>query len=290
MNSRSSLLRHRLLILCNSVVFICALGAVFCYACYRRDRASIREIARIQTADSSTAPERVLTLLHWVYHNHGFHENAEYFLVPRWRATPMQIVNAGGDCADKSRLLWALLDELSIRSSMVMCFDPSGQYPVHTVVEAQVGRDEYMVADPVYDMCFPRPDGSGYYGLLEMRADSQILGDRLWILRATFNHRHPVHAYREERAVYTHASSMNWTRNKASRCLGSIFRGVVGDAMYRWRRPAVLEEPQLACAASFGGLAAFFLLSGRLVKHIARHAQGTTRVVSPIHLVPQPTC
>jgi hypothetical protein len=106
-----------------------------------------------------------------------------------------------------------------------------------------------VIVDPAYGLEFPRPSDAGYYGLWELRNDPSILERRLSELRLTTNRMHPVHAYHAESAPYTLVSSINWNKNFLTKCIHNAARARVGDALYAWPRPLVLEEPKLAMAA-----------------------------------------
>jgi len=208
-----------------------------------------------QAAPSGESPsQRVLALADWVYHHEGFRENDRYFVLPQLRATSVQVLAGGGDCADKSRLLTALLREVDIASTMVMCFDRRSGAPTHTVVEAHIENGWYMVVDPVYRLWFPRPNGQGYYDLLDLRIDPTILELRLDELLAVAPRRSPLWSYNRESAVYDHAASINWNKNAFTRLLHHWIRAGSGDGVYRFPRPLVLEEPKLFVAAALTGL------------------------------------
>ena len=243
---------------------------VCCYVSHLCDCERLRRIAE-QVAPAGQLPsQRVLALLDWVYHNRGFHENNRYFLLPQLRATPMQIVDGGGDCADKSRLLSALLREVGIASTMLMCFDPRTGAPTHTVVEARIEDGAFMVVDPVYRLWFPRPDGRGYYDLLDLRRDPDILNRRLDDLLAFAAPRNPLHSYNRRSAVYDLATAINWNKNVVTRFLHDRIRDVKGDAVCRIPRPILLEEPKLFVALAMivlGTVCCAFALAIRTPGH-----------------------
>ncbi|MDO8630188.1 MAG: transglutaminase-like domain-containing protein [Phycisphaerales bacterium] len=227
-----------------------------------------------QVAPSGESPSRrVLALADWVYRNKGFHENDRYFVLPRLRATPMQVLAGGGDCADKSRLLTALLREVGIASTMLMCFDPRSGAPTHTVVEAHIENGSYMVVDPVYRLWFPRPNGQGYYDLLDLRNDPNILELRLDELLAVAPRRNPLWSYNRESAVYDHAASINWNKNAFTRLLHDQIRVGSGDGVYRFPRPLVLEEPKLFVAAALTGMGCVCFASTVIVRRSKRRRE-----------------
>ena len=222
-----------------------------CYGSHYADRLRLRRVAREVAAGQALPSERVLALLDWVYHNKGFRRNRRYFLLPQLRATPVQVMLEGGDCADKSRLLSALLREIRIPNTMLMCFSRAGREPSHTVVEARVEGGSHMVVDPVYRLWFPRPGSGGYYGLLDLRADPGILERRLDEVCAAAPRRSPLHSYNRQSAVYDAASSVNWDRNLLTMIMKKLIEARRGEDVYRWPRPVVLEEPKLFVTAGF---------------------------------------
>ncbi len=248
-------------------VFAGAAGllAVACLCSYEADSAQLQRIARDITEDESGDVEKIITLGLWVHNNKGFHENDNYFVFRKLRATPLQVVEGGGDCADKSRLLCALLREVGIRSTMVMCFHRQTGVPTHTVVEAQTRTGQYMIVDPVYGLNFPKNSQGDYFGLLDLRADPQILDRRLSDLLATSPRHSAIRSYNTTSAAYDRASSINWDRNVMTRAAHALLAAWYGDEVYRIRRPVVLEEPKLMVAAAFLLVAASILLITRIV-------------------------
>ena len=243
-----------------------------CYIDYRRDCARLRATAQLVVAGAESPADRVIALLHWVYGNQSTKENPRYFLFPRLRATPCQVLETGGDCADKSRLLSAMLREVGIPASMAMCFDPRTGHSTHTIVVAVIAPGTDMVVDPVYDIFFPRPEQRGYYGLLDLRRDATILPHRLDTLCAERPRSHPIHYYNRVSAAYSHASCLNWERNGLTRILGDFLVRNDGDALYTIARPVVLEEPKLfaSLAAAFLGIGAGLTYAG-MARSALRH-------------------
>jgi hypothetical protein len=236
-------------------------AATGCYIDYRRDCARLRAMAQLVVAGAESPADRVIALLHWVFANKSTKENPRYFLFPRLRATPRQVLETGGDCADKSRLLSAMLREVGIPASMAMCFDPRTGHSTHTIVVAVIAPGTDMVVDPVYDIFFPRPEQRGYYGLLDLRRDATILPHRLDTLCAERPRSHPIHYYNRVSAVYLHASCMNWEKNGLTRILRDFLVRNDDDALYTIARPIVLEEPKLlvSLAAALVGIGAGFI-------------------------------
>ncbi len=159
----------------------------------------------------------------------------------------MQVLESGGDCADKSRLLTAMLREVAIPSTMAMCFHPRTGQPTHTVVEARV-ETGYMVLDPTWDLCFPREGEVGYYGLLDLRRDPNILFRRLARLTPAAPPTDKIHHYNREDDVYDAVSTFNWHKNRCTCLLFVVLRSIWADEVYRLSRPTWIEEPKLTVA------------------------------------------
>jgi hypothetical protein len=242
------------------VLVACSVAAAsLCYLLYRQDRVGLRVVAEQITAESSPPAQKVLTLLHWVNEHGTSARNDAYFVFRRMRATPIQVLNAGGDCADKSRLLTALLREVGIPATMAMSYHPQSGRPAHTFVEARIGEQAYMAVDPAYDLYFPKPDSishrmetgvpEAYYDLLDLRCDAGILSRRVDHLREGSSYAPEVQDYYLRPSVeYVTASSINWNKNTLTRLLHFGLQSVYGDAVYRFPRPLVSEEPKLFVA------------------------------------------
>src|SRR5215471_668484 len=80
------------------------------------DNAVLREAAMAVTRDLTTPSAKIIAINHWVYHNQEFAPNDRYFLIPDLGPTPIQVLESGGDCGDKSRLVSAMLRQLGIAS------------------------------------------------------------------------------------------------------------------------------------------------------------------------------
>ena len=264
-----------------SSVVLCALAitllgaAVGCWVGYRRDCNQLRTVAEKITADARSGSERVLALLHWVHVETGTAKNHSYFVLPTLGATPIQVLRAGGDCADKARLLSAMLREVGVPATMAMCFHPATGQPSHTIVEARTDPGVFMVVDPAFDLYFPRSDGSGYFGLLDLRRDPAILLRRLDQLCDTAPRTDPIHAYNRTLAVYDRAGSINWNRNRLMGFVRDRLLPGLGDDVYRLSRPLPFEEPKLfvATVALLLGLTASSLCGFRVWQARSRHAR-----------------
>jgi hypothetical protein len=178
----------------------------------------------------------------------------------------VQVLEGGGDCADKSRLLWAALRANGIPATMVMLFHPETNAPTHTVVEARIGPNQYMLADPAYNLVFPTPEGT-FYDILDLRANPSVLDQRLNELLADPGGRE-LRAYRRDICSYSQASSINWNRNTLTRTAHSLFKLLLGQEVYRLPRPVILEEPKLAVASLTFGLAVIVATPPLLIRKL----------------------
>lgn len=232
-------------------LFILALiVATRCWEAYARDRQTLRDVVRDVVPPNAKSAERVLALLHWVYDLAGTRRNNGYFLVPALRATPAQILRNGGDCADKSRLLAALLHEADVPATMALCFDQVTGAPAHTIVQARVGPDEYMAVDPAFDLFFPKAGEPGYHDLLDLRRDPTLVDRRVEAIQAGAGPESPVRRYYlRSGAAYETAATINWNRNFLLGWIHASLHALYGEAVYRLPRPRLLEEPQLFVAA-----------------------------------------
>jgi hypothetical protein len=226
-----------------------ALISLACYASYRSDQARLREIALRETRGISSPAGRAIRLTYWVYHNRGFSKNHGYFLIRRLGPTPVQVLDFGGDCADKSRLLASMLREIGIPTTVAMCFDRPGN-PTHTVVDARLPDGTSMVLDPIWDLYFPREAGGGYYGLLDLRRDPSVLWRRLEVVTAAAPPGSKILRYNVKADIYDYASTINWDKNRLTRSVRTVVAWWLGDRVFVLPRPTILEEPKLLVAAS----------------------------------------
>jgi transglutaminase-like putative cysteine protease len=99
----------------------------------------------------NTDSARIRAANDWVYHNRGFAKNDQNFIVPVLGLTPIQVMEQGGECGDKSWLVAAMLNSLDIDTNLVMISLCQHCGFIHTVVEAkyEAGR---LVVDPTWDV------------------------------------------------------------------------------------------------------------------------------------------
>jgi hypothetical protein len=82
----------------------------------------------------------------FVHRRGGFASNESYYVLKSLRATPLQVLDRGGDCSDKTE---------------------SGT----------------TAADPAYDLMFPNETG-GYHDVRTMIGDPRVLASRLRVVRS----------------------------------------------------------------------------------------------------------
>lgn len=276
-----------------SIVFVSVAATSF--GLYLHDSHRLRQVSEAVTSHLSTPSEKVTRLTTWVHDNGGTSRNNSYFLLRRWRATPHQVLELGGDCADKSRLLAAMLYEIGIEASLVLCFNKATNTPAHTIVEARIEDEGYMAVDPTFDLLFPRENGTGYYGITDLRRSPEIVDKRIAQLRAGDHSRHEVDDfYMRSSSDYETASTFNWKKNRVSQFIEAALLSQFGESSYRIPRPRFLEEPTLL-AASVSCVMALVAFSIAIVASKTRRKQYDVVTVTQVlsiaeqHSIPSPT-
>jgi hypothetical protein len=202
-------------------------------------------------------------------------QDSPYFLLPIFsflRPMPRQVMEQGGDCADRSRLVIRMLRLHGIEASKWALYTKEMK-SVHAVVEleAETGK---MVADPDFGLWFPRSNG-GYYSIRELRQSPKILRDRIHSLveqgkrpGASDLRKYPLDDY-----SYEYAKTINWEKWAVTWPLYKILRITMGASVDDLQRPAFVEAPQLMVvimAAVFqGGLLVFYTLMARARRKFA---------------------
>jgi len=237
-----------LLLLCLSIFF---------YFSYWQDSQSLRMLALQVTKNAATLDEKVQVLNSFVYHNQGFAKNTDYHLFKSLGPTPIQILEKGGDCADKSRLLAAMLEQIDIEASLAMMYPCKECLPVHTVVLART-ESGIISADPVYDLMFPKETG-GYYDVRELMNDPTIQLNRLQALRMLRGLRDKIAGYNELSHHFQFITTVNWSKHIWLRGIENILNWL-GLSPYLMKRWAVFEDPKLGLAALSGISAVLFAL------------------------------
>ena len=233
----------------------------------------LNHVTQASQAPSEQAKEIVLSLK-----DKPDDGNDSYFLFPLFRPlrpTASQVLEKGGDCADRSRLVITLLNLRGIHAAKWALYNAKGESK-HAVVEVDVESGK-MVLDPLFGIWFPKSQG-GYFGIRELRQDPSILPERLKELRA--EKAKPgvdrLEFYPANDYIYTNARTINWTKNVPLRDTFEILHGMLGDRVSELHRPGFAEEPALMVIYGLAALEAFlivlWLVMRRLVK---RPAEGS---------------
>lgn len=247
------------------------------FAAYRIDRRALRTVAHELTDHVTEPSQRVLALNHWIHAHLPTKPNPDSFIWSRLRATPLQVLERGGDCADKSRLLSAMLRELGIPATMAMLFDKRTGLASHTVVEARLADDHYMVVDPSFELHFPDGESGQFLGIVELRRDPSALHRRLSDLQAAHARPALYHVYPVGYATYEGATTINWNKNAVTRTAHDVLIRWVGEELYRWSRPVALEEPKLFVSLATLVLAVSLYGCGQFVTRLGFRLRGGRR-------------
>lgn len=194
-------------------------------------------------------------------------QNSSYFLLPIFgflRPTPRQVIEQGGDCGDKSRLVIRLLRLHGIEASKWALYTQEMK-SVHAVVEleAETGK---MVVDPDFGLWFPRSDG-GYYGVGELRQSPSILQSRVQSLlqEGAQPGASALRSYPLDEYTYQYAKTINWEKWVGMFLVYKSLKLVVGPAIDDLRRPTFVEAPQLMAVIIAGAIQV-----GLVVMYLAR--------------------
>jgi hypothetical protein len=244
-------------IICAALALLMSCAAGYFYCAYAKDSRRLKALALQLTAGTSTASEKVRAINSFVYGNHGFGRNRDYYLLESLGATPVQVLERGGDCTDKSRLLAAMLDQIGIKASMAMLYARREGKAIHTVVLAET-ECGVIAADPIYDLMFPG-EGGGYHDVRAMIRDPEILERRLSVLRAERGPQERIGFYDEANYHYGFVTTANWRKYRWLEALARAL-AALGLEPRLIRRPALLENPKLSLAWLSGAAAALFAL------------------------------
>ncbi|HYN79196.1 MAG TPA: hypothetical protein VES73_15545 [Lamprocystis sp. (in: g-proteobacteria)] len=233
------------------------------YAQYLAESRLLRQVAMQAAGPDLGHPERLLERLnHWVYNNQGFAKNPRFFLSPRLGPTPLQVLDSGGDCADKSMLLAAMLDELGVPSTLVMLYSRDYAQPTHTVVETRLPNFR-AAADPVFDLVFPDGQG-GLLGVSQLQARHDLFLGRLAALVQARGPTSKVSYYKSDSESYRWPRTINWGRMAATRLVGQAL-GLVVSNPDLISRPRLLAEPKLLVSLMLLGAGVLVLGGGWLL-------------------------
>ena len=263
---RKSASRVRLIVRAFALVCIGGGVAAACMAgwlslSYLRDADLLREQALAVTTSAPTAGRKIELLNTWVYANKGFAKNHRYFGLSSLGPTPIDVLEAGGDCADKSRLLSSMLRSIGIESSLAMLYPCPDCDPEHTVVIAK-SEGGWIVADPVYNLMFPEV-GGGYITVGRLMASDEVLTQRLRQLKVDRGPGDKINYYEDSLLHYRYLTTINWNKNMASRLVAGTLRHLGHDPR-TVPRPQPLEDPKYALEWLCALLALVLLSTGAL--------------------------
>src|SRR6266404_4599112 len=229
---------RNLIIFSAAIPLICAISLYFNW---RQDNAVLRRQALAITAHLDSDSARIQAVNDWVYHNKGFDPNDQYFVVSALGPTPIQVMARGGFCADKSRLVAAMLNSIGIDAGLVMISQCWYCGFIHTVVEARYegGR---MVVDPTWDIDYPSGDG-GFLGVTDL-AGTNRGQERLAELRQQRETTDKIAHMPAADATFEYAVAINWDRDVVTRGIAATLQ-LIGYQPETSLRPRMLEDPKL---------------------------------------------
>ena len=241
-----------------AIPLLCAIGVFFTR---HQDEVVLRLRAEAITKDLNTDSARIRAINDWVFHNKGFAKNERYFIVAALGPTPIQVMEQGGECGDKSRLVAAMLDTLGIDAGLVMIAPCQHCGFIHTVVEAQyeAGR---MVVDPTWDVDYPTGDGR-FLGVRDL-AGTNRGRERVTELRHQRLATEKIVNMPDDDATFDYAVAMNWDRNVATRTVAVTLQ-LTRYQLETFVRPRLLEDPKLLLMYLLIGMAAACVLGGFLL-------------------------
>jgi hypothetical protein len=216
------------------------------------DQAILASIVHRVIGEQPIDATTIARLNEFVYRDKGFAKNPDYFLLSRLGPTPVQVLREGGNCADKSRLLSAMLASVGIRSGLVMLYPCRGCASDHTVVEIQL-QHANVVADPIWNVTYNRSLGA--------LARSDFAERRIAFLRAALRIAgtgRKIFSMPPDNADFRFAKSINFNADPEMRLAGVVL-WVLGVDRNNVMRPAILEDPKLLCACFTGLLALLFI-------------------------------
>jgi len=226
-------------VLVSLAAFVCA---ALLLISIKLDERRLDQAVAGQLASTPNTGAFVEELNHWVYNNQGFAKNRGYFLIKKLGPTPVQVLEAGGDCSDKSRLLAALLKRFGMDSTLVMLHASEGGTATHTIVEARYDGGR-MAADPVFDIVFPADNGR-YLGVKELKKDPSILISRLDELKAQRGSDNKIAFYERDTESYSWPKTINWEKNGVLQKVAALIEKSGHDPSLVMR-PHFMEDPKL---------------------------------------------
>ena len=222
------------------------------------DNAVLRQKAMEVTAGLDRDSARIIAINDWVYYNQGSGKNKGYFLIPALGPTPLQVLASGGDCADKSRLVAAMLDEINIKAGLMMISTCLGCEWIHTLVEAQYERGR-MVVDPIWHVHYPAGNGK-YLGVQEL-SGTDLGRRRIVELQQIRGADDKITRMPLTEATFDYAAAINWKKSELIRTVKEVLQylGYEPESIFR---PRFLEDPKLTLIAfsDVFGILVFFAI------------------------------
>ena len=244
--------------LIGAIPLLCAIGLFFSR---QQDETVVRQRAVLITENLNTDSSRIRAVNDWVHHNQGSAKNNRYFIVPAFGPTSIQVMEQGGDCSDKSRLVAALLNSLGIDAGLVMISPCPHCEFIHTVVEAEYENGR-MVVDPTWDVDYPTGEGR-FLGVREL-AGTDRGRERVIELQRQRPINDTIARMPTNEATFDYAVAMNWDRDIVTRTVRAILKlsGYSTEAIFR---PRILEEPKLLLICLLIGITTACVLAGFLI-------------------------
>ncbi|MFT4614140.1 MAG: hypothetical protein ACI9NT_001282 [Bacteroidia bacterium] len=253
-----------------ALVLVFALATTaYLFTSWQSDNAEITAYFSSSFSGDVVRASDVDALMSQVYFKEGFGNSGAYFFLQRLGPTPHQVMQLGGDCSEKSRLVATVLKERGVDATLVMLASCDGCEFGHTVVEANT-VDGPIVVDPVYNMSFPKGDGS-YYSVLELRADPSLLPGRLEELIAERGEEDKIAFYRAgaDGVHYGAPKTINLEKNGVLRGVKQLI-SMFSDEPQLVYRPRILEDPKLFLLTASTGTSLFFLTLYLLLRWLDR--------------------
>jgi hypothetical protein len=134
-----------------------------------------------------------------------------------------------------------MLRQIGISASLAMLYPGQNCTPVHTVVLAET-QSATVVADPVYDLMFPKHAGV-YHDVREMIGNREIQANRLRFL-CTERGMKDKSSFYDSAYHYDFITTMNWLKYRWLAELSGVLEKL-GLEPRLVRGPALLEDPKL---------------------------------------------
>lgn len=156
-------------------------------------------------------------------------------------ASPGAVLERGGCCSGRSRLLILALARLGIPAFQITLYHANGNAQ-HCLVQAWIGADP-LILDPSYGVSYAGRDGRPI-GLADLQ-DGQV--PRLVSLPGVESDGYPRNSYYDFN--YADTRTANWTASAARRVAYRTIRALIGQRADKLEVPELLEWPQYLAIA-----------------------------------------